>query len=56
MGMSRVSSEFKKLISSIQIEFIKEGKKPPSAKKITKIIANQVKKEDILYNEIIRFR
>ena len=56
MGMIRCSEEFKRLISSVQIEFIKEGKKAPSAKKLTKLIATKIKKSDILYDEFIRFR
>jgi len=52
----RSSKELKKLIAEIQIEFIKANRKPPSASKITKVIAGKVKKEDILFDKFIRFR
>lgn len=56
MVMARISKDLKNLITSIQIEFLKENKKPPSIKSITQVIAKRAKKQEILYDEFIRFR
>jgi len=51
----RVSPEMKKLVNFIRAKYILDGKTPPSCTRITKMIANKVKKEDLLRNEFIRF-
>jgi len=46
--MIRTSKEFKDVINFIRIEYIKEGKNPPKTATITKIIANEIDKKNIL--------
>jgi len=53
--LMRVDPEFKKMIRFIQAKYIKEGKKPPSANKLTKHIANIVNKDKILQDVYIKF-
>ncbi len=55
----RAAKELKKLITEIQIEELKKGRKPPTAQKVTKAIVETLKKLDkgnILYHEIIKIR
>ena len=52
----RSSKEMNMLINNIQIEFLKKGKKVPSVRNITKMIAKKIRKEDILFHEFIPFK
>lgn len=51
----RCSKEFKALLREAQLDFIKNGKKPPSDTELTRLIADKMKKEDILYDGFIPF-
>lgn len=51
----RVSRELRVLAAEIQLEYIKRGKRAPTFKELTAIIASKLKKEDILYDKFIRF-
>lgn len=53
--LMRSSKEFKELVRAIQIEYLKNGKKAPSTRQITKKIAEKVNREDLLYDRFIRF-
>jgi len=53
--LSKVSPEFKKLMMEIQIEFLKNGKRKPSEREITDLIAKKINKDKIkvvLYEKI----
>ena len=52
----RAHKDFKMFLMNIKYRFIQQGLKPPSIKKITEIIAKQIKEEDILYDKSFRFR
>ena len=51
----RPSKEFRDIINFIRAKCILEGKIPPSAARITRIIAKKINKEELLRNEFIRF-
>ena len=51
----RVDKSFRILLREAKLEFIKKGRHPPSDSELTKSIARRVKKEDILYDEFIKF-
>jgi len=52
----RASKEMEKLINEIKIEFILQGKKAPPTRIITKVIAKNIRKENIInHNDFIRF-
>ena len=53
--LMRPCPEIKAMIDNIRANFIKQGKRPPSANKITKVlmIKYKIKKEDLLYDEAI---
>jgi len=51
----RASPEFRKIINKIKAKYLLENKKPPTTSKITAIIANKIKKEDVLNDLFIRF-
>ncbi len=51
----RPSKELRDIINFIRAKCILEGKKPPSAARITQIIAKKINKEELLRNEFIRF-
>ncbi len=51
----RPSKEFRDIINFIRARCILEGKTPPSAARITRIIAKKINKEELLRNEFIRF-
>jgi len=51
--MKRCDPEFAKIIDGVRYRYILAGKRPPTDAYITKIIANKIKKENILKNEFI---
>ena len=53
--MLRPSKELRDIINFIRAKCILEGRKPPSAARITKAIAKKINKEELLRNEFIRF-
>lgn len=58
MVVDRVRSRtLHKLVSEIKIEHMKQGKRPPSCESIVKQIMKKykIKKEDILYDRLIKF-
>ena len=61
MGMKgdnriRVDPKFKRLIKEVQIDFIRNNKKPPSATQITKALEKMLRKEDLRFDKFIRFK
>ncbi len=55
IGQIRPSKELRDIINFIRAKCILEGKPPPSAAKITRVIVKKVNKEELLRNEFIRF-
>lgn len=51
----RPSKEFRDIINYIRAKYILAGRKPPSIANITKIIAKNIKKEELFHNEFIKF-
>jgi len=50
----RSSKEFKELIKQIQINQLKDGKKPYSSTKITSLITKEIKKGALDYERFIK--
>ena len=50
----RISKDMVKIINYVRTEHMKRGKTPPSARKITQMMAKRIKKEELLYEEFIR--
>ncbi len=44
----RTDPEFKKILDYVRAKYIMEGKKPPSYKQLTRVIANKTNKEELL--------
>jgi len=51
----RVSDDLAKVINYIRAKYLLNNKKPPSVERITKVISNKIKKENLLKDEFIRF-
>ena len=52
----RIANEFDKdIINFIRVKYIIEGKKPPGAARITKVIAANEKIKEAIYDLFIRF-
>ena len=52
----RIANEFDKdIINAIRIKYIIEGKTPPGAARITKVIATNEKIKEAIYDLFIRF-
>lgn len=51
----RSSRELNDIINYVRAKYILSGKVPPSTSRITKIIANNIDKEVLLKDVIIRF-
>lgn len=51
----RSSKEFRDLINHVRAQYILAGKRPPTTANITKIIAKNMNKEELLRNVIIKF-
>ena len=52
--LMRTDRDFRELVNFIKAKFIMAGKKVPSNAKITKMIARNINKEDLLRNEFIK--
>ena len=52
----RIANEFDKdIINFIRIKYIMEGRKPPGAARITKVIATNEKIKEAIYDLLIKF-
>lgn len=51
----RISKELGDIIRLVKIDAMKKGKKVPSTKQITKMIAKKLKDNDIFMQDIVRF-
>lgn len=51
----RSSRELKDLITAVKIEHMKNHKRVPSTREITKKIAEKINKDELLYEKFIRF-
>lgn len=51
-----ISEELKKQMDEVRAEFTRQGKKPPSIRKMTKNISKKIKKEDMIVDEYISFQ
>jgi len=47
----RADKKLMEIINFIRAEYIREGKTPPTQAQITKVIANKIKKEELLYDK-----
>jgi len=54
-GLLRASEEFKELIRQIQLNSIREGRKPLSTVKITQLITKQINEGALNYEKFIKF-
>lgn len=53
----RCDKEFRSILAQIKLDAIKRGIPIPSSEKITKMIANKLKKEGIIqYDKFIQFK
>lgn len=50
----RGATELKEIVNFIKIHHLKQGKKPPSTREITKEIAKKINKEELLYEKFIQ--
>ncbi len=51
----RVDKKFQEIVNYVIAQHLLLNKRPPSRRKITEIIARKIKKEDLLYDEFIKF-
>ena len=51
----RIAKEMADIVDFIKAKHLLAGKRPPSTPAITRAIAKQIKKEELLTNEFIRF-
>lgn len=53
--LMRVDPEFSRIVNFVRAKYIMEGKKPPSATNITKVLAKGMNKEELLKDVFIKF-
>lgn len=51
----RCAKEFKALLAEVKLEFIRKGLRVPTNQELTKLVTKKLKKEDILYDDFIKF-
>jgi len=53
--LMRGSRNFRDYVNKVRIKYIMAGKRPPTTRRITEMIAKKLEREDLLKDEFISF-